>query len=323
MSFSNDENQIQPMFFDLLSDEDKEKYLSIRETISNSDKRYKKNKRIESLQESLDMIQKYCMRNDSDDWKRCLVCGVCWMGQDIAINTRQLRLLVDKCKSSINGALSKMGYSTAPIKSSITAALLTYIPFLKGNFVEQRQWTVRRKIQFSPMPPMRGNMYSPYNMYQFQTPEPGTPYLPWNQNQMSSDSLTSPETPQEREIKYVFGIQNLNNNANSPAFHNNPNSPTFLNNANISNNLQNPISGPSNTPANLIQNNTNNNNLNNKESAENVGNDEDNEEDLMFMPYNEKEVEDSQYNFLTDPCCCCPLNWATDEGINDDCFTMG
>ena len=52
MSFSNDENQIQPMFFDLLSDEDKEKYLSIRETISNSDKRYKKNKRLNYLKKN-------------------------------------------------------------------------------------------------------------------------------------------------------------------------------------------------------------------------------------------------------------------------------
>jgi hypothetical protein len=189
-----------PSFFSLLDGEDKNKYIELRDQLRMSQKRYKRFKRIESLQDSLDMIHRYCIRRGSDDWKRCLVCGVCWMGQDIAINTRQLRLLVDKCKSSINGALSKMGYGTAPVKSTIAATLLQYIPYLKGNFVEQRQWTVRRKIQLSPMP-MRGGLPTPFvfqpsHMAYFVTPEPTVP---------SPDEIEE-ESPVD-DLKSLFGFE--------------------------------------------------------------------------------------------------------------------
>ena len=127
------------------------------------------NKRLESLQDSIDMIRNYCIRNDSNDWKRCLVCRICWMGQNIAINNRHLCFLIDKCKSSVNGALTKMGYQTAPIKSSFFQSFLSYIPFLRGNFIEQRQWTVRHRVQFSPLQMIQDNIL-PNQTYQFQTP---------------------------------------------------------------------------------------------------------------------------------------------------------
>jgi hypothetical protein len=140
------------MFFSLLDQLDRTSDMEMQAVLRNSEKRYKRNKRMESLQDALDTIQEFCVRHTADDWKRSLVCGVCWIGQDIAINTRQLRLLVDKCKSSINGALSQMGYGTAPVKSAISQSLLAFIPFLKGNFVEQRQWTIRRRTHQSPAP---------------------------------------------------------------------------------------------------------------------------------------------------------------------------
>ena len=260
MSESAAQSKNTPTFFNLLDTDDQARYFELQHIISNSDKRYKRNKRIESLQEALDMIHNFCIRNNADDWKRCLVCGVCWMGQDIAINTRQLRLLIDKCKSSINGALSKMGYGTAPIKSVITAALLTYIPFLKGNFVEQRQWTVRRKIQFSPMP-MRNTLNSPYFIpnQKFVSPEPQNLYI------NSSSVATSPESPTEAEYKAIFGI--------------------------------------STTQQNLEQQ-------------------QQKFDDEEVDPI-EKEMTDTQYNFLYDPCCCCPVQWTTQEDVVDEFFFMG
>jgi hypothetical protein len=53
------------------------------------------------------------------------------MGSDIVVNKRQLRLLVDKCKSLTNGALSKMGCWTAPVKSAMMQLLLSYIAYLE------------------------------------------------------------------------------------------------------------------------------------------------------------------------------------------------
>lgn len=136
-----------PCFFELLSQQDREWYENMRRTLTDSTRRYKKNTRVESLRDALHMIRHFCVRRDDSDWRRCLVCGVCWMGEEVlAINTRQLRLLVDKCKSSINGALVKMGYDAYPSHSIDAAFIVIYIPFLKGNFTEQRQWTVRRRV---------------------------------------------------------------------------------------------------------------------------------------------------------------------------------
>jgi hypothetical protein len=225
-----------PMFFSLLDESDQKSYLEMRELLHNSEKRYKRNKRIESLQEALDTIQEFCVRHSPDDWKRSLVCGVCWMGPDIAINTRQLRLLVDKCKSSINGALSKMGYGTTPGKSAISQSLLTFIPFLKGNFVEQRQWTIRRRTHLSPA--LMRNV--------FPTPLIG----PMEQAGATSPDPTTPGAPLCREEPSefkVFGIPELGKDWTDPG-------------------------------------------------------------------------DDTAYNFITDPCCCCPIHWARDEGNLEDLF---
>ncbi|OHS96196.1 hypothetical protein TRFO_10132 [Tritrichomonas foetus] len=383
-----DDKRSTPTFFNLLEPDDQNKYWEMQKTIANSEKRYKRNKRIESLQEALDMIHDFCIRSDPDDWKRCLVCGVCWMGQDIAINTRQLRLLVDKCKSSINGALSKMGYGTAPIKSVITAALLTYIPFLKGNFVEQRQWTVRRKIQFSPMP-IRNGLPSPYVIYtpNFVSPEPQPIY-------MSSSVSTSPETPKEMEYKEVFGLnpvshanmhQNNNpsnfNNLNGLNNNNNNASPDgngqkvhisravaanaiqSINNLNVNNLTMNSMNmsmnnnsnnndndnihfnnndsenmsinmnmNSMNQNSNLMNQNGNmnfnfvnfgQNNMQNDPKLANSNSNPDQNQSQTSTEEDAEQFDDAQYNFLYDPCCCCPIQWTAPEETAEDYFMMG
>lgn len=141
-----------PSYFELLSAEDRAAYLELRRELSSSSTKFKRYQRVKSVSDALSLIRSFCMRGDAGDATRCAVCGACWMGWDIAINTRQLRLLLNKCKSSINGALAKMGYSTVPVKGDASAALAASIPLLAGNFAEQRMWTVRRRLVRSPSP---------------------------------------------------------------------------------------------------------------------------------------------------------------------------
>jgi hypothetical protein len=152
---------------------------------------------------------------------------------DIAINTRQLRLLIGKCKSSINGAMSKMGFGTAPLKSAASQALITFIPFLKGNFVEQRQWTIRRRVHLSPAP-IRSLFPTPI-ISSRGTPEEATPAPPVGHEEAS-------------EFK-VFGVPEFGDDWTDPA-------------------------------------------------------------------------DDTAYNFITDPVCCCPVSWAR-EGNVEDLFKLG
>lgn len=193
-----EEPQLLPNYFDLLSIPDQNAYKKMRQELSSSSTKFKRYQRIKSLQDALTLIKTYCMRSDADDYKRCVVCGVCWMGWDIAINTRQLRLLINKCKSSINGALAKMGYSTVPIKGDASASLLDSIPLLKGNFAEQRMWTVRRKLIQSPSPIINQGFASPYFNFQpglFVSPQP---YM-----------MNVNINPVKNDIESVFGHHNV------------------------------------------------------------------------------------------------------------------
>lgn len=142
-----------PLYVDLLSPEDQVAFCELQNRVGSPDNRYNRNKRLATLNESFELIRKFCAKGDDEDWKRYLVCGICWVPNGIAINTRQLRVLIAKSKSTINGALAKMGYATVPTKGEDASQLLAMIPYLKGHFSELRQWTIRKIVSFmSPKP---------------------------------------------------------------------------------------------------------------------------------------------------------------------------
>ena len=134
-----------PPHYDLLSEADKDTYQRIFAAISAPSTRNKKNKRADDFQEIIDALFLYINHDEEDRWKRCLVCGLFPFEGGIAVNTSALKKLVLKCKSSINGSLKAIGYPNVTTKSACCQELLNGIPFLKNNFVELRQWTIRYK----------------------------------------------------------------------------------------------------------------------------------------------------------------------------------
>ncbi|OHT05304.1 hypothetical protein TRFO_27001 [Tritrichomonas foetus] len=134
-----------PKYWNLLSETDRYQYSIMRAEMSSPSNKNQRNKRIETFTDALDKIKKFAIREDNDDWKRCLVCGICWLPEGIAINTHQLRILIFKCKSSINGSLQKMGFNVNLGRTDAANAMVNSIPFLKDNSSELRQWTVRKK----------------------------------------------------------------------------------------------------------------------------------------------------------------------------------
>jgi len=173
MSDNEDTSQLVPKYFEFLDINDQETYNRMRSEFMTSEHKYNRGKRVEHFETCLLEIRKFCIRGDQNDWKRFLVCGICWCPSLLAVNTRQLRLLLDKCKSSINGALSKMGYSTTTIKGECSNELLNAIPFLRGNYVEQRQWSIRSRSPMSPQPSSAiQNQFPIYEPYLPPPPKP-------------------------------------------------------------------------------------------------------------------------------------------------------
>jgi hypothetical protein len=132
-----------PSYWELLTEVDKGNYLTMRQALSSSACKHCRNHTQEMNHEVIGTIQAFVMRNDGDDWKRGLVCGICWLNSAIAVNTRQLRMLISRCKSSINSMFQHIGFSTVPTTNEYATALANFFPLIKDNFAELRQWTIR------------------------------------------------------------------------------------------------------------------------------------------------------------------------------------
>lgn len=147
-AISNNEHQCKntelfPQYWNILSDSDKNGYISLRNEINVLNTKRIFRDRTGTFTKILQLIQKYAERKDEDDWKRFLVCGICWVDNGIAVNIRQLKILISKCKSSINGSLQKLGYLPSQLHVNTKLILFPLIPFLSKNYNELRQWTIR------------------------------------------------------------------------------------------------------------------------------------------------------------------------------------
>ena len=135
-----------PQYFDRLSDADKKEYFELQKQISNPFCKNRRNRSLEAFKNVINLIHSYVVRNDEGDKDRSLVCGALWLDSGIAINTHQLSIISGRCKSSINGGFQALGYGTIPSGADCTNEILSHFPFMKKNFQEFRQWTIRQKM---------------------------------------------------------------------------------------------------------------------------------------------------------------------------------
>ena len=135
------------MYWDLLNEEDKNEFYLLQKKINYICSSNSKSKFITLFDEIILNIKKYINKNDENDSKRSLVCGIIWINDFLAINTRQLIITISKCKSSINSGFQEIGYLNSNMNSEVASLLIKKFPFLKNNLIESRQWTLRKKIE--------------------------------------------------------------------------------------------------------------------------------------------------------------------------------
>ena len=135
-----------PAFFSHLTTEDQEQYLKLRAVIRPLTTRTSKDKLPKRFQEILQRVRDWTKGNNI----RAAVCGVLWYDDKLAICTRQFRVLVDKCKSSINMGLELLGCRICQMTDSDVSALLKHFPWMKTSSTEIRQWTIRLKNDLPP-----------------------------------------------------------------------------------------------------------------------------------------------------------------------------
>jgi hypothetical protein len=142
-----------PRYLDLLCKSDLHIYEKICEALAAPTNRDRRFKRLEDFQEILEAIELFENIDDGDRWKRCLVCGIFRFNGGIAVNISQLKAMILKCKSSINGSLKRLGYTDVVKKADATEHILQAIPYLAGRTSDLRKWTVRYLAEAQVTPP--------------------------------------------------------------------------------------------------------------------------------------------------------------------------
>jgi hypothetical protein len=132
-----------PLHWDLLTRRDLDDYVELRKSFYDEIRKSKKGERLESFIKRLIKIRSFVERGDQDDWKRSLVCGIIFMKNSIAIHIQQFRLLLGKCKSSINGSLQQIGFIAQPQGGPVNEELLDKIPIFRKENSDVKKWTVR------------------------------------------------------------------------------------------------------------------------------------------------------------------------------------
>jgi hypothetical protein len=132
-----------PRHLELLNKSDKHIYEKICEALAAPTNRDRRFKRLDDFQEILEAIELFENIDDDDKWKRCLVCGIFRFDGGIAVNITQLKAMILKCKSSINGSLKRLGYTQVAKRTESAGHLVSAIPYLQRHSSELRKWAIR------------------------------------------------------------------------------------------------------------------------------------------------------------------------------------
>jgi hypothetical protein len=132
-----------PSFWALLTAEDQRDYLILHaqfhEELANSHR----GESLDIFVQRVQAIHAFVHKDRVSQWQRSVVCGVIFLKSAMAINIHQLRTLLGRCKSSINGSFQQLGYITKPATLEIGQEIKAAVPILDDQPGERKKWTVR------------------------------------------------------------------------------------------------------------------------------------------------------------------------------------
>lgn len=128
-------------YWESLSFEDKTEYLHLKEAFHYPASNPSKERGSYSILDDLKTVVSYINRRPDNKENRSIVSGLYYADSFICVNTRQLKLLIKRCKSSINNGFQQLGYVSD--KSKVKQSILSVLPSLVNDTTLLRQWTVR------------------------------------------------------------------------------------------------------------------------------------------------------------------------------------
>lgn len=169
--------------WDLLPEADKEIYTTLRTAFQSTTKSTSREQKKIQFKSEIRSILDFIESSDRDREDRSIVSGIAFTGPFICVNTRQLKNLIGKCKSSINGCFQQLGYVAVKTKPKARTVVLSILPSLHGDPGAQRQWTVR----YHPGDPLFISKYT------------SDEYPEMTDEDLYEDKRTTPDSPTDGE----------------------------------------------------------------------------------------------------------------------------
>lgn len=182
MEFAPTDSSISPTIWNMLSLEDRGEYHRLKNQFNQMQRGAYKDRKPNNFVNDIIALIGYINRSESKKQERSLMVGLAFSGPYICVNTRQLKSVVGRCKSSINGSFQQLNYTALKTKQKAKECIQSLFPSYTGDTGTLRQWTVRcvtDECQFCFYSPSR--VYTPKNDEQnctFVTSQSPSPPLP-------------------------------------------------------------------------------------------------------------------------------------------------
>ena len=126
-----------------LSPEDRECYTALQMSFAQAGHPTSRDRRATSFCEEIARILRFVDRRNEDRELRVFAAGVAKMGNVMCVNTRQLKKLLRRCKSSINNSFQQIGFVAVKMKPCDDPKIAEFLPGIANFPFIVRQWTVR------------------------------------------------------------------------------------------------------------------------------------------------------------------------------------
>jgi hypothetical protein len=148
-TFACDESISAARSWAILSNQDKQTYLNLRSKFVQPARPHQKDRNSIVFRSEVHSIIDYIDSSVPGREHRSIICGLLVADPFICVNNRQLKHLIGRCKSSINGSFQQIGYMAVKTKDKARQCTKVLIPSLATDPGQLRQWTVRFNRSFA------------------------------------------------------------------------------------------------------------------------------------------------------------------------------
>lgn len=180
-----------PLYWQLLDRTDLEDYLKLKYLLEEDQGKSCKGERFDFFSQRLEQIKAYICKDEANKWKRSLVCGIIFLKNGIAINIQNFKILLSRCKSSINGSLQQLGYNTSQSNLAMSEEIKQQIPLFSNSPVELKRWTFRENKPLNEIVHEKSNTKKPFIIDLPKPPKFVVPILS-NNNKSPCQSQNAP-----------------------------------------------------------------------------------------------------------------------------------